>query len=298
MYKSGLTVIVPVYNEEAAIPCVLPAYIEYCRKQGWELVLVNDGSMDASLSLITELAKGHEFISIVSHKLNRGYGGALKSGILACKTEYSIFVDADGQHRMEDVLKLYHRIQETDADMIVGSRKGQKGDWFRALGKSLIRTIAKMLMTITIHDINSGMKIVRTELALNYISLYPDSMAFSDIICLVFLHQRLLVLEEPITIEERKCGTSTIGVHTAINTVYEILNIVTMFNPMKIFFPIAFFTIVLGSIWGIILMLQGRGLSVGSSFLIISGMIVFLLGLVAEQISHIRFMALRNKNHE
>lgn len=298
MHEPGLTVIIPIYNEEAVIPLVLPEYIAYCRKQGWSLVLVNDGSKDASLSLISDLAQGHDFVSIVNHKLNKGYGGALKSGIIASKTEYSIFVDADGQHRMEDALKLYDRIKETDADMIVGSRKGQRGDWFRALGKSLIRTIAKMLMTVPIYDINSGMKIFRTELALKYIPLYPDTMAFSDIICLVFLHQKLLVLEEPITIEERKGGSSTIGVHTAINTVYEIISIVTTFNPMKIFFPIAFVAIALGSIWGAIIVFQGRGLSVGSSFLIISGMIVFLLGLVAEQISQIRFMALENRHHE
>ncbi len=298
MHKPGLTVIIPIYNEEDAIPSVLPEYIEFCHKQDWNLVLVNDGSQDASLSLIHELAQDYDFVSIVSHKLNRGYGSALKSGIIASKTEYSIFVDADGQHRMEDVLKLYHRIKETDADMIVGSRKGQNGHWFRALGKFLIRTVAKMLMAVPIYDINSGMKIFRTELALKYLPLYPDSMAFSDIISLVFLHQKLLVLEEPITIEERKGGASTIRVHTAINVVYEIISIVTLFNPMKIFFPIAFVTIALGSSWGIIMVLQGRGLSVGSSFLIISGMIVFLLGLVAGQISQIRFMALENRAHE
>lgn len=298
MCRAGLTVIIPVYNEEAVIPSVLPEYIEYCCEQGWNLVLVNDGSQDASLSLISALTKDYDFVSIVSHKLNRGYGGALRSGIIASKTEYSIFVDADGQHRMEDVQRLYDKIKETDADMIVGSRKGHRGDWFRALGKYIIRTIAKMLMTVPIYDINSGMKIFRTELALKYIPLYPDTMAFSDIICLVFLHQKLLVLEEPITIEERKGGASTIGVHTAISTVYEIISIVTMFNPMKIFFPIAFVTIVLGGIWGIIMVFQGRGLSVGSSFLIISGMIVFLLGLVAEQISQIRFMALENRHNE
>lgn len=298
MHKSGLTIIIPIYNEEDAIPSVLPEYIDFCHKQGWNLVLVNDGSQDASLNLISALTKDYGFVSIVSHKLNRGYGGALKSGIIASKTEYSIFVDADGQHRMEDVLRLYQRMNETDADMIVGSRKGQDGHWFRTLGKFIIRTIAKMLMEVPVYDINSGMKMFRTELALKHISLYPNSMAFSDIICLVFLHQRLLVLEEPITIEGRKGGASTIGVHTAISTVYEIISIVTMFNPMKIFFPIAFVTIALGSIWGIIMVLQGRGLSVGSSFLIISGMIVFLLGLVAEQISQIRFTALENRYHE
>jgi glycosyltransferase involved in cell wall biosynthesis len=285
---SKLTVIIPIYNEEAVIPAVLPAMMSFCQMHGYNMVLVNDGSRDNSLKLISILAEGHDSIRIVSHKLNRGYGGALKSGILASNTDYSIFVDSDGQHKMEDVLNLHKRIIEEDADMIVGSRKGQRGIWYRELGKTIIRSIARILMKVPIYDINSGMKIFRTELAKNYIHLYPDSMAFSDIICLVFLHKRYLVLEEPITIEERKGGTSTIGIHTAVNTVHEILNIVTLFNPMKIFFPLSCVCVILGMIWGAFIAFQGKGLSVGSSFLIISGIILFCIGLIAEQVSQLR----------
>lgn len=286
--NNGLTVIIPIYNEEAVIPTVIPGMISFCQSQGYNMVLVNDGSQDNSLKMINDLAEGQDSIQIVNHKLNRGYGGALKSGILASKTAYSIFVDSDGQHKMEDVLNLYRIIVEKDADMIVGSRQGQRGHWFRELGKALIRSIAKMLMTIPIYDINSGMKIFRTELAKDYMHLFPDTMAFSDIICLVFLYKRFLVLEEPITIEERKGGTSTIGIHTAVNTVHEIINIVTLFNPMKIFFPLSLMSIVFGLVWGSFIAIQGKGLSVGSSFLIISGIILFCIGLIAEQISQIR----------
>lgn len=234
------------------------------------------------------MAAEQSHVKIVKHKVNRGYGGALKSGILASETEYSIFVDADGQHKMEDVLNLFGLIQEKDADMIVGSRKGQRGHWFREIGKWIIRSVAKMLMPVPIYDINSGMKIFRTEEAKKYMHLYPNTMAFSDIFCFVFLHHRYLVLEEPITVEERKGGTSTIGVSTAVNTVHEIVNIVTLFNPMKIFFPIALVFIMLGLAWGAYIVFQGKGLSVGSSFLIISGIMLFLIGLVAEQVSQIR----------
>lgn len=289
MLKSHcLSVIVPIYNEAEVLPKVLPDFLKFCGAYHFSLILVNDGSKDESLEIIAKHTFGYDNVSVVNHKLNRGYGGALKSGIMASTTEYSIFVDSDGQHKMEDVLKLYHLIIDKDADMIVGSRKGQRGYWFRELGKTVIRSLAKMLMTIPIYDINSGMKIFRTELAKEHIHLYPNTMAFSDIICLVFLHQRFLVLEEPITIEERKGGTSTIGIHTAVNTVHEILNIVTLFNPMKIFFPISMVSVILGTFWGFYIAFQGKGLSVGSSFLIISGIILFCIGLLADQVSHIR----------
>lgn len=288
----NLTIIVPVYNEAEVLPGVLPGLLGFCREKGCRLVLVNDGSKDGSLAILREHTAGADFAKVVSHKVNRGYGGALKSGIRASETEYSIFVDADGQHRLEDVANLYRRTVETDADMIVGSRKGQKGSPFRSLGKFFIRRIAKTLMNVPIYDINSGMKIFRTELARKYMPLYPDGMAFSDIICLVFLYDRNLVLEEPIRVEERKGGKSTIGLHTAISTVYEILNIVTLFNPMKIFFPIAVTSSLVGLVWGTYIALQGRGLSVGANFLIISGIIFFLMGLLAEQVSQLRHRSL------
>lgn len=298
MNSPSLSIIVPIYNESDVLPRVLPSIINYCSTHHYFLILVNDGSKDDSLSIIRKHSDDICFVTVVNHKLNRGYGGALKSGIKASNTEYSIFVDADGQHRMEDVSKLFTIIQDMDADMIVGSRKGHKGDWFRSIGKTLIRGIAKLLMNVPIYDINSGMKIFRTDIAKSYLSLYPDTMAFSDIICLVFLHNRHFVLEEPIKIEERQGGTSTIGVQTAINTVYEIVNIVTMFNPMKIFFPVSMTFFMIGIPWGIYLLVLGNGLSVGSSFLIMGGIISLLLGLLAEQIAQLRLTAIDTTKHE
>ena len=288
MNKPNLSIIVPIYNEAEVLPSILPEFIEFCRLNSFTLILVNDGSKDGSLAVIQDGTAGLGFVQIVNHKLNRGYGGALKSGIRTSNTEYSIIVDADGQHKLSDVYNLYSLIVKNDADMIVGSRKGLKGNWFRSFGKVIIRSIAKILMKVPIYDINSGMKIFRTDLAKKYMSLYPDTMAFSDIICLVFLHNRHLVMEEPIQIEERKGGKSTIGVYTAINTVYEILNIVTLFNPMKIFVPVSLVFISLGCLWGANFLWNGKGLSIGSSFLIISGIILFFIGLLAEQISQLR----------
>jgi len=284
-----LSVIIPIYNEEAALPYVLPGIIRFCETNGFYVILVNDGSKDNSLNIIKELSANHsEMVKIVSHKMNKGYGGALKSGVTYSNTEYSIFIDADGQHRLEDISNLFAKICATDADMVIGSRKGQRGKWFRSLGKTIIRMIAKILMDVHVYDINSGMKIFRTELGKKYIHLYPDTMSFSDIICLVFINNRHVVLEEPIQIMERKAGKSTIGIHTAFQTVMEILNIIIMFNPMKIFLPISIVLFILGFGWGLKFFLNGLGISIGSSMLLIMSMLVFLLGLIAEQLSAIR----------
>lgn len=292
----GLSIIVPVYNEAEALPGVLPGLLQFCREHDFECVLVNDGSRDRSLQILREAAKDKDFVQIVHHKLNRGYGAALKSGIRQAKGEYCITFDADGQHRQSDVLKLYDKIREADADMIVGRRSGQKDSRFRALGKFIIRSVAGLLMKVTVHDLNSGMKIFRSGLAQEILALCPDGMAFSDIICLIFLHKRHLVLEENIEINSREAGTSTIGIHTAVNTLYEILNIVILFNPMKVFLPPAFLFMLTGFIWGVFIFFRGKGLSVGANFLIICGLIFFLMGLLAEQIAQIRSLCASSKN--
>lgn len=289
--NSALSLIIPCYNEAEVLPLVLPKITSFCQERGCDLILVNDGSKDATGMIIAQAARNHGFAKVIHHKLNRGYGGALKSGLKASRTEYSVFMDADGQHLLSDVDNLHKRIVKEDADMIVGSRKGQPGNKFRSLGKAIIRFIAKLMMTVPIYDINSGMKIFRTELGQKYLHLYPDSMAFSDIICLVFLHNRHLVLEEPISIQSRKGGKSTIGIQTAFQTIMEIINIVTMFNPLKLFLPVAALMFCFGLAWGARFVILGRGVSIGSSMLLIMSVVVFLLGLIAEQLAAIR----RNK---
>jgi glycosyltransferase involved in cell wall biosynthesis len=287
--ENSLTIIIPAYNEEESLKIFLPQLLEFCKTKSFQLVVVNDASTDNSKNIILELFNEYSFGKLINHKVNKGYGGAIKTGIAASQTKYLITIDADGQHMLEDIEKLYKLILAKDADMIVGSREGQKeASLFRKLGKNGIRFIAKRLMPLNIHDINSGMKIYNTELAKKYISLCPDSMPYSDIMLLTFVYRKHLVLEEPISIKPRAAGKSTISASTAFETIKEIMNIVVLFNPLRIFFPIAFFCISFGILWGLPFILLGRGVSNGAIITILSGIIFFTLGLIAEQLSMIR----------
>ena len=283
-----LTVIIPAFNEAENLQVFLPPLLAHCRKNNWKIILVNDGSRDHTREYLMTLG-GETLLTVIHHKLNKGYGAAIKSGIRACKTEYLITFDADGQHYIEDIDKLKIKLIDNDADMVVGSRKGlRSSSLFRGIGKSLIRLIAQIMMTVPVHDLNSGMKIYRTDLAKKYLYLTTDTMSFSDVITLVFINNRHLVLEEPISIRERSSGESTIGIQTAFQTIMEILHIVILFNPMKIFLPLSVICFILTSIWGIPLLLAGRGLSIGSLLGLVLGILLFLLGLIAEQLSLIR----------
>jgi glycosyltransferase involved in cell wall biosynthesis len=286
--KGLLTVIIPAYNEAQSLPAFLPELIAYCRDRSWRIVVVNDGSVDGTAEILERFA-GNEQFTVIRHKLNKGYGAALKTGLLACETPYAVTIDADGQHYPEDIDKLFAMLMTHDADLVVGSRKDiSKGSTYRGVGKSIIRNLAKVLMTVPVYDLNSGMKVYNTSLVLRYLHLAPDTMAFSDIITLVFINNRHLVLEEPIRIRKRKFGNSTIGLQTAFQTIMEILNIVILFNPMKIFLPFSLMSFFITGLWGVPLLLQGRGLSIGSLLGVVLGILLFLLGLIAEQLSQIR----------
>ncbi len=284
-----LTIIVPAYNEEDSLPTLLIDLREYCLENNCKLIVVNDGSSDATGEILNKAIKDDDdTLTVLHNKINRGYGNAIKTAIENVGTEYLITVDADGQHSLGDIRMLFNHLLTTDADMVIGKRDSHSGSSYRRFGKFMIRSIAKLLMSFQITDLNSGMKVYRTDLAKKYIRLCPDTMAYSDIITLVFINRKHLVLEKEIQIKPRISGTSTISTKTALETTLEILNIVILFNPNRIFLPLAIIFVLAGMLWGIPFLLRGEGVQAGTLLLTISGLLFFLLGLLAEQLSLIR----------
>jgi glycosyltransferase involved in cell wall biosynthesis len=257
-------------------------------------IFVNDGSCDHSRQILDQLSDSPE-VRVVHHKVNRGYGGALKTGISHVTTPFLLTMDGDGQHSPHDVEKILQFAIERDADMVVGQRdeRGSTGA-YRTLGKFLIRSFTKILMPLPISDLNSGFKFYRTDLAKRYMTVCPDSMAFSDVITLVFLSEHNLVLEYPIQVSPRKTGQSTINTFAAFETLIQVLNIALMFNPLKLFLPVSASCMLAGFGWGIPFVLLGRGVSVGAMLAIVSGLLFFVLGLIASQLSAIRMERLRD----
>ena len=286
--NSDLTIVIPVYNEQESLPGLLPDLISYCSKKNWKFIIVDDGSTDLTREILSNYTH-HPLMRVISYKVNQGYGGALKTGIMNTKTTYVLTMDGDGQHNLEDIEKVFKFLLEKNADVVVGKREGTlPGSWGREIGKAIIRTITRVLMPLPIHDLNSGFKCYRSELAQIYAPLCPNSMAFSDIITLIFINQGDLVLEYPISIKPRLLGKSTIRINTAFDTIMEIISLVMMFNPQKIFIPLSALCVIAGVVWEIPIFLQGRGVSVGSTLAIFSGLLFFSMGLLASQLSAIR----------
>lgn len=284
----SLTIVIPAFNEAKNLPSVLKELQSFASVNGFKIIIVNDGSVDNSSLVIREFTV-NDSITLIEHNINKGYGTAIKTGICAATTKYVITADADGQHRTEDILSLYQTIVKTDADLIIGGRFNQKSaSRMRGMGKSVIRSFVKLLIKVPVNDINSGMKIYRTELARKYVRLAPSGMAFSDVMTIIFVHFGDYVLEIPIKINKRLSGKSTINYKTGLSTIKEVLFIATVFAPYKFFSLLAALVLASTLIWGLPFIIQGKGFTTATAIGIMVSLLLWALGIIAQLISGIR----------
>jgi len=120
--KAALTIIIPAYNEAANLVVILPSLLEFCRQQECKLIIVNDGSTDNTKEIL-DAHQGTTFFSAIHHKLNKGYGAAIKSGIRASDTDYVITIDADGQHPPE-VMLTFIELWKQGYEVVYGQQAG------------------------------------------------------------------------------------------------------------------------------------------------------------------------------
>ena len=184
---------------------------------------------------------------------------------------------------------MWQVLHTQDADLVIGERISNKSQGFyRQTGKWLIRKITGLILPLHIRDLNSGLKMYRTRPLLRYLDLCPGSMAFSDVITLIFLNQGQRVIEVPVQVRQRAGGTSKINTFTAFNTLMEIINIAMVLKPLRVIMPASAFSMAVGVLWGIPFVVMGHGVSTGSLLAIVTGLILFVVGLLAEQLSLIR----------
>ena len=286
--EKQLTIVVPCYNEEENISAFFPKLLAFARERDFAVIAVNDGSRDGTLKSLEKLAQTEPGLRILSHKCNRGYGAAIKTGLRAVETEFAITIDADGQHRLEDVEKCFSHIRELDADLVVGSRSNNASGGYRAFGKWLIRAFAGTLLELPVRDLNSGMKCYRMSEAAPYLELCPDTMAFSDVILLLMVNDRKLVSETAIEVAPRIAGKSTIGTRTALVTVAEILNLAILLRPLTTFSRLGVIFILCGLVWGLYTYVKSTLITSSAVMLLMLGVLSFMLGLLGEQLSQIR----------
>lgn len=232
-----LSIIVPAFNEGHTIAEVLAGLKQKLDgKLTYEIIVVNDGSTDQTREIVEQTSG----VTLINHKLNRGYSASLKTGIRQSQHEWILTFDGDGSHPAHQVLDLIQYCD--DYDLIVGARVGKQAHdtFFRKTGRWLVTRFAHYISQAKIEDINSGFRLFRKDLALQFWHLFPEGFSFSTTLTVAAHVSHYAVKYLPVEIYRRKSGSS--GIKPARDFV-GFLNIVTRlaiyFRPLRVFMPLS-----------------------------------------------------------
>jgi glycosyltransferase involved in cell wall biosynthesis len=278
---SSVSIIVPAYNEAHAISGLVTALRAAA---SWhEIIVVDDGSRDETAQQAAAAGA-----TVVRHPYNKGNGAAVKTGIRTASGEFILIVDGDGQHRPEDAIRLVSRLGEYD--LVIGARStGTQATHARRFGNSALNSLASYLTDREIPDLTSGFRAARREHLREFIHLLPNGFSTPTTTTLAFIKAGYNVAFEPVEARQR-AGQSKIRLaRDGTKFVMIILRIVTIFSPLKVFLPVSIAPFVLGVGYAAWTIYQEMHVTNTSVLLITLAVIVFLVGLVSEQISALRF---------
>jgi len=275
-----ISIIVPAYNEENAIRYGLERFIKLGFHNKYELIYVNDGSTDKTAEAIGEYP-----VILCNHRVNKGYGAALKTGVRKATGNKVIIMDSDGQHDPKYIDQLITMLGEYD--MVIGERDSEsfhvKG---REIGKYLIRCVGEYLVEQKLPDYNSGYRGFDKQLFSEMLHLMPNGFSISTTSTLAFLKEGYTIGTFSIRANERIGRKSNVkAVKDGSKTFLLLFRIIMLFNPLKIFFPFSVATISFGLTWGIYGYFMFERFSNTAILVVVFGMMLFFNGLLADQIA-------------
>jgi glycosyltransferase involved in cell wall biosynthesis len=274
-------VVIPAFNEAGAITAVVDAI----KSAGsWhEVIVVDDGSTDAT----SALARGAGAM-VVKHPYNKGNGAAVKSGIRRATGEYVLIVDGDGQHQPGDALRLIERLGEYD--LVIGARaSATQATFARRAGNGTLNWFASYLTGTEIRDLTSGFRAARREHLMEFLHLLPNGFSTPTTTTLAFMKAGYSVRFEPVEAARRR-GASKIRLGAdGVSFFLILLKVITIFSPLRIFLPISLSAFAVGAAYAAWTIATQSHVTNSSVLLILLSVVIFLVGLISEQISSLRF---------
>lgn len=277
--QNNVSIVIPAKNEAEGLNKLLPDLNELYPE--YEIIVVDDGSNDE-----TEKVCREHNVKVVSHPYSKGNGAAIKTGARAAKNDFIVFMDGDGQHQAKDVRNILFKIGQ-GFDMVVGSRSTLKhqANIFRGLANRIYNRIASYMVGQKIEDLTSGMRAVNRKKFLGFLNLLPNGFSYPTTSTMAFYRSGYTVGFEKIEVKKRS-GTSHINIFKdGIRFFLIIFKIATLYSPLKLFFPFSVLIFILGLARYIYTFVYFNSFTNMSAILFMSSLLIFLMGLISEQVS-------------
>lgn len=277
-----ISVVLPAKNEAAGLPRTLTSLRKLLPDV--ELIVVDDGSIDETAVVALELGA-----KVISSPYSMGNGAAIKRGARAASGEIIVFMDADGQHDPACIPTLLRKLDE-GYDMVVGARnwEGQAGV-SRGLANSFYNWLASRMTGFVVKDLTSGFRAVRADKFREFLHLLPNGFSYPTTSTMAFFRSAYPLAYVSIPVAKRIGRSHIRPLRDGVRFLLIIFKIATLYSPLKLFAPAAFTFFLIGlGYYGWTFATQGRFTNM-SVLLFSASVIIFLIGLVSEQITALTY---------
>jgi glycosyltransferase involved in cell wall biosynthesis len=282
MDKKSVSVIIPVFNEAESVAEIIKEitglYPEF------EVIVINDGSTDETGARAKEAGA-----LVYSHPYNIGNGAAIKSGIRIASGDILVFMDGDGQHDPKDLAAMLEFFP--DYDMVVGARPGgQQASLWRAAGNMVYNGFASYVAKFPIQDLTSGFRAIKAEIARSFLYLLPNTYSYPTTMTLGVLRSGRSVKYIPIHSRKRSKGKSKVKpFRDGVRFFMIITKICALYSPLRVFLPVSLLMFLLGLCYYTFTFIMWQRFTNMSALLFTTSILIFMLGLISEQIAQMRF---------
>jgi glycosyltransferase involved in cell wall biosynthesis len=279
---TAVSVIIPTFNEENTIGSIVREI--RALYPDFEVLVINDGSTDNTVEVAT--ATGAK---VYSHPYNIGNGASIKTGIRMARGKFLVFMDGDGQHDPKAIEAMLDHLPEFD--MVVGRRRRrEQASFFRGLGNRFLNWLATYVAKFPVKDLTSGFRAIKAEIARDFISLLPNTYSYPTTITLSVLRDGRSLKYIPIHTKTRLAGKSGIRlIRDGLKFIMIITKICTLYSPLRIFLPVSAGLFLLGWVYYLYTYITAGRFTNMSALLFTTSIIIFMMGLVSEQVSQVRF---------
>jgi glycosyltransferase involved in cell wall biosynthesis len=280
---NSITLIIPCYNEHPDVLKSTVSELETGLKSvAYEIIIIDDCSKKYRYDDITFSQNVH----LVRHKINKGYGSALKTGILHSKYEWIGITDADGTYPNKDFNKLIEKAE--GVEMVVGARSWKDISTLRRFPKYLLTCYAGFLAGYPVKDLNSGMRLFKKETAMEFWKLFPNRFSFTSTITMSCLTNGYEIEYVDIDYYKREGKSSIHPIKDTIRFFRLVTKLSLYFNPLRVFMPLSLFIIILAIIRGLRDYFLNGAFGGLALILFFMAFQVFFFGLLAHIISKTR----------